>query len=521
MPRRRSNWLESLGTRLDDWIAVVSPRTALRRRLARYALGIYRAGRVRRPRSSWSTDSGSPDEDILEDLDALRARSRQLIANSPFARAVLTTLNSRVVGSGLVPHATIDHEALGISEDKARDLEKRLDALWQRYHRHVDAEGRWTAYELQALVNWAEAESGDVFLVRQFRRENPGPLKTTWRVVEADRVATPPGKRRRQIPGGIETDNGGAPTHYWIKKTHPGDLRYGAAKQDDYKRVPARDGSGRPNILHLYHATRPGQRRGVPLLATSLQYFHDLDKAVEAELVALRVQACFGLAIAGPSPSAAASGATYDTESDSEGTRQLQRLEPGAIIYTGTEDQIVPITPTRPGNTFLPFVEGLLKAIGAQLRIPYEVLMLDFFRRSYSSARAALLEARENVYLPRRRWLVQRFCQPIWDAMVEEAVLTGDLPITVEEFYAARRVYTRALWTGPKFGWIDPDKEAKAIERMLGLGLTTWQHEAALQGHDLEDLVRQIRREEELRREAGLRPVATIGSKANAIPKRT
>ena len=56
-------------------------------------------------------------------------------------------------------------------------------------------------------------------------------------------------------------------------------------------------------------------------------------------------------------------------------------------------DKVAPFTPSRPNSGYGQFVENVLRHIGAGLNIPFELLMKDFSKTNYSSARAALLEA--------------------------------------------------------------------------------------------------------------------------------
>jgi capsid protein len=53
-------------------------------------------------------------------------------------------------------------------------------------------------------------------------------------------------------------------------------------------------------------------------------------------------------------------------------------------------DKVSPFTPSRPNSGYGQFVENVLRHIGAGLNIPFELLMKDFSKTNYSSARAAL-----------------------------------------------------------------------------------------------------------------------------------
>ena len=65
------------------------------------------------------------------------------------------------------------------------------------------------------------------------------------------------------------------------------------------------------------------------------------------------------------------------------------KLEGGSIIPIFPGDKVAPFTPSRPNSAYGSFVENLLRHIGTGLNIPYELLLKDFSKTNYSSARSA------------------------------------------------------------------------------------------------------------------------------------
>ena len=109
----------------------------------------------------------------------------------------------------------------------------------------------------------------------------------------------------------------------------------------------------------------------------------------EAELVAARIAACFSIFIT--SEASMDLGTGYDRNVQGQ---YLESLEPGMIRHLLPGESITSFNPQRPAATFEPFVERILRAISAALGLPYELVAKDFSKTNYSSARAALLEAR-------------------------------------------------------------------------------------------------------------------------------
>ena len=113
---------------LDKAIAAVSPIAGYRRATARAALSIlnngtgygnYGASHTSRAMRSWHVGGGSSKEDIEDNLDTLRKRSRDAYMGIPLAAGALKTLRTNVVGSGLVPTPQVDADYLHLTEEQA------------------------------------------------------------------------------------------------------------------------------------------------------------------------------------------------------------------------------------------------------------------------------------------------------------------------------------------------------------------------------------------------------------------
>jgi lambda family phage portal protein len=157
-----------------------------------------------------------------------------------------------------------------------------------------------------------------------------------------------------------------------------------------------------------------------------------------------------------------------------------------------------------------PFVERILKAISAALGLPYELVAKDFSKTNYSSARAALLEAR-RYFKMRQEWLARKLCQPVWEMVLEEAYLKRDLK--ADTFLKMKEYWTQSSWIAPGWEWVDPLKEAQAAEVGLKNGITTYSDLYASEGKDWEESLEQRKREQAKIKELGLEDVIANDSK--------
>lgn len=127
---------------LDKAIAAISPEKGYRRAVARAALSVmnngtgygnYGASRISRAMRSWHVGGGSAKEDIEDNLDILRKRSRDAYMGIPLATGAIKTLRTNVVGSGLVPTPQVDADYLHLNEEQADRLQAQISRefeLW-------------------------------------------------------------------------------------------------------------------------------------------------------------------------------------------------------------------------------------------------------------------------------------------------------------------------------------------------------------------------------------------------------
>lgn len=473
------------------------------RRVRIHASG-YTGARTDRPQTqNWRPGLGSATTDTAPDLPTLRARSRDLERNAPFARGALNTNVINVVGTGLrvLPH--VDRELLGLSEEEADAWERQAQRLFNAWaeSEECDITREQDFSGLTSLALLSTLLSGDVLQVRRFKRR-PGDLfATKVQLVEADRVSNPRwAPNTDKLVEGVELDGDGAAVAYHVLDHHPGDI-FGVARQT-WKRVPAFASDGSRLASLLFQRRRPGQPRGVPYLAPVIEALKQLDRYGESELQATVVSSFFTVFLKTMGGDEADGFAPF-VEGDEGDDRNLT-LGPGVVAELGEGEDVAFANPMRPNQAFDAFVKAFLRQIGVGLDLPYEVLV-KHFTASYSASRAALLEAWKG-FKTLRRWLVGKWCRPWYSAVIREAVARG--LIEAPGFFdhpLIQRAWLGADWAGPAPGQIDPLKEAQAAKIRVEEGFSTRQQETAeLTGGDWEANHEQRAKEERLRREAGL-----------------
>lgn len=223
-------------TWIDRAVALVAPRTAARRVLAREAFEIlargYESAARGRRTDGWRTPGSSADAEVARAGALLRDRMRDLVRNNPHAAKAVAVLVNNIVGSGIMPRAASGDEA----------LDREVDRLFEQWTRQCDADGQLDFYGLQTLICREMVEAGDVLVRRRPRRPGDGlivPLQL--QVLEADFLDG--GKSGRLGAGrlvqGVEFDPLGRRRAYWLFGDHPGDAAGLSVAAVQSKPVPA------------------------------------------------------------------------------------------------------------------------------------------------------------------------------------------------------------------------------------------------------------------------------------------
>ncbi len=467
----------------------------------------------------WFAPQGSPDRDATDNLPSLRNRSRDLVYGTPLAKGAIGRLVDNVVGTGLRLNSQIDHVALGIEPEAARQWEADTEREWLLWAASKDSDaGRTLTFAgTQRQAFMSQLVNGDVFVMMPMIERPRQPYQTRTYLIEGDRVANPP-----QIPeilidvaegnttrGGVEIDSFGAPVAYWISKTHPETGGFTVVRRENWSRVEAYGAdTGRRNVLHLFQPDRPEQRRGVPVLSTVMELFKQLDRYIKAEVDAAVVAGYFAVFVTSDlQENALGEGIAEDERAFDSGSAEDNttiEIAPGGVVDLAPGQKIETSNPGRPNSGFDPFVTSLLRQLGSALGIPFELLVLHF-TSSYSASRAALLEFRRSVMIW-RAWLATNLCQPIYEEWLAEAVALGRVVAPGFSSDPARRAaWSRAEWPGQSAGQVDPVKEVTASKMLVEEGFSTRKAETAkLTGMDYDAVTAQRIAEEEQRREGVL-----------------
>lgn len=187
---------------LDRAVMTVAPVHAAKRAAARVALsviksgyGSYGANLTKKSMRGWMYHGGSAKEDIEDNIDILRQRSRDAYMGIPTATAALKTMWTNVVAGGLMPAPQLDSDYLGLDETAVEKLQAqfvREFALWADTP-VCDAERMDNFYQLQQLAFLSYLMNGDTIALLPMKHQAGAPYDLRVRLIEADRVCSPDG----------------------------------------------------------------------------------------------------------------------------------------------------------------------------------------------------------------------------------------------------------------------------------------------------------------------------------------
>ena len=470
---------------------------------ANTSYGVHRkAGGHSGTLANWMTSRMNRDSEPYERATIV-ARAEDLVGNDPLAANIADSMGISVMGTGLRPQSIPNAKVLGWTEDQVEEFQDQAEWAFYIWEQEADAAGQLPFWAIPYLSVVSMVVRGEYIRIPVMIDDPGRTFSLALQCVNPLRMYTPSDMTSdTRMRDGITMGTHGCPETYWIANPEDSYTSYGLSS-GSFAQIPAQVGH-RPGMLHSFIQKEEEQVRGVSLLAPAMKLFRDQHDYLDFELVGSIVAASSPLFIQTPNADDAIRSLNGDSTSK-DGRTRYQELEAGMVMY-GNEGEVPHLlNPRRPGNTFPEFMERITRFIGLTVGQPYEVVAKDFSKTNYSSARAALEEA-WRVFGFYRKWLVDDFCQKVWEMVLEEAWLRGmiKLPSGSPDWYDARHAYTRALWIPPERGEIDPLKTARANDIELDNDSTSLARILARRGLDVDAHIAQRAREKRKLKAAGL-----------------
>jgi lambda family phage portal protein len=442
-PEIKRTLADRIGNALDRLVYAVAPvagakRMEFRRRFdeGQVRMAAHDGAKYDETRgSSWIGSRLSPDAALEEDREELLSRSQELYRNDSVGGSIDTRVNL-VVSYGFTPQAAIQPRE-GITQAQADTWNDQLELVYDQLYPRIAISGKESLWESLRLVERLNAYAGESITILSDVGHPDKPVPLAVEVIDPFRLETPPDKiANPRIRMGIEYDAKGRITHYHIRRTHPGDTRN---VNYEYDRISA------ARVLHVFERWFAGQSRGYPWLTRTLNRIKDKKDYGEATIIAAQVEACHAAFVETIDPLGAAGSNAAGTTTTGQ---TYQEVRPGGVHYLRPGEKVSFGDPSRPGNTFSPFMEWISRDMAAGMNFPYEMLAKNWGGLSFAAGRLSLADCRLFVK-SQQKLLTESWLGPVWHRMVEEAVIVGAVNIPP-------RLYQRMPWVFHAHEWGPP-----------------------------------------------------------------
>lgn len=459
------------------------------RRVVRRAVRVIRAGydaarTTDDNRKHWAAADQLSANAAMSPLvrQTIRSRARYEVANNCYAAGLVRTVANDLIGTGPTLQITAPDGF------EATPIERS----WESWSKAVKL-----ARKLRCMRQCLSRD-GEAFAVLVSNPKINHPIKLDLRLVEADQVTTP-GLVSENAVDGIIFDEHGNPQTYHILRTHPGDVLHNMEVDE----IPAE------YVIHWFRLERPGQKRGVSLLAPALPLFSKLRR--------------YTLAVLGAAEAAAMqAGVLYTdgtpSDDDVEG-EAFEAVEFERNMFTTLPGgyRLEQLKAEQPTTTYSEFKAELIDEAARCENVPSNVARGNSSAYNYASGRL------DNQMFGRAQHVdhsevEEEVIDRILAAWLNEAALEpGIIP---DGFPPISECSHQWIWEGREH--VDPAKEANAQSTRLANLTTSLSEEWANRGKDWEAGVRQIARERALLAELKLAlpdgtAVTTAASQAGAL----
>lgn len=518
----------SLISKVRDLIAVASPTApTIGGEVASRPTGQYMRGGRGVTFAGWKPALRETQDDIADAWDDAAARVADLIHNNGWLAGAVDQAVANTVGTGLRLKAIPENETFGMRSPEAsawaKTVERRFE-LWARNAQECDIQGLRTFGQMQSAAFRSWLVTGEILAELPFRRRPWNRYGTKVRLLPPQRLSRKTESMKRLV-NGVYTDPDGMPIGYRA-------IRKDLFKHDVEYDVRARDAAGRPRVIHVFEGL-PGTHRGISPMVPALQVARQFDQLADATLMAAIVQTLFAVTITSDEPTEQVLAGLLTPQE--QATMMAQGITPmeaymdmvagyyeGTSLNVGINGRLAHLFPgqelkfhtsNHPSSDYKEFSMHLLRELARCLGLTYESATGDNVGATYSSLQAATTEI-FAITKARRQNIIAPFCQPIYEAWLEEEIATGGIafPGGYEAFLANRTAACRAEWRGAPRPTADDLKKAKAHEVWKRLGVMSDAMICNDLGVDVDDVYQQLAQEKAMRAEYGLPDPQVMGA---------
>jgi lambda family phage portal protein len=436
----------------------------------------YDAGDSVRTRKDlgWGRATPRDEDSLVQDntRNTMRQKAADLRRNNAVVAGVCDRLALFSVGAGgIVPQCrTRSNEWNRIAED-----------FWMNeFAPTCDSRGRSSLLDFQNMAVSLRPTHGGMY----FQKLEDG----TIRPIECERIRDPQ-KPPNPSPyvEGVKVDKAGGTIRGYLVHSRDNDGGFTSQHAEQYVEAE--------NIIPVIRPPwRPDMVREIPDFAPiipTLQDIHEMNKYMLNSTKWQSMVLGFLKKQGGNGLNSLQRGSTNPTA----GSRQTFRFDWGEILEGFPGDDLDMKAPATPNATHIPYVKLQLALCSSALSMPYEFFTLDLSGLDFSRQKGMLLLV-NFACRPWKKWLIDRFLQPLWSWRMAMA-MDGEIPPAPVDANGISE-WNKVEWQPPEEVWIDRQEAMQADMMEIQSGLGTLTRAAKRRGLDIEDLVRERAREEKM-----------------------
>jgi len=461
--------------------------------------------------AGWNPPSSGPNA-ALSGLQTIRNRARDSSRNDWTGASANQKWATNLIGIGITPR----FKRIASKSRKAAIVD-----LWTDFVASADADCVLNFYGLQTLVVRSWMDAGECFVRRRARFLDEGlPVPVQFQVLEADMVPLFNADTYEGLPAGnviklgIEFNKRGRRVAYWVYKEHPGEdkgFMTATPSADTLVRVAASE------MCHIFEPVRPGQLRGVSMLAPVLTRLRNIENYDDATLTRQQLANMLVAFISRKLPPMTGdedvNGLTGQDEGVDDEGRPLVGLQPGLVQELEDGQEVQWSNPPEAGTTYSDYMRTQHLGTSAAAGLPYEIFSGDIKDISDRTLRVIINEFRRLA--EQRQWqvVIPMMCDPCIRLFAEAALLAGS--ITADEFDSVRRVE----WAPHGWAYIHPVQDVQGKQMEVDNGFRSRTSVISERGDDAEvvDAERAADREREMEMGLFTDPSGALDANGNPV----
>jgi capsid protein len=478
------------------------------------------------------------------------AVSRGLIAQHPLLAWGVNLQLSMMLGCGLQPIVTLDHDRLGITAKQADAIGAQMEAVFNgwansKYSTLNEVENFHSAVENALRRAFA---TGEMCLKFDWRPDTPGRFATKASLLETtriSRVGVVKAENGNRLIDGLEVNPDGRVVALHVLPYLPqGVYSQGPALYSaNPVRVPTELGFGRPlAVFTVLDRQGPEVHHGISPISSAILSAIAADEGLSVSLrtAAARASVAFALetpatpeeavgAMTGKDPGAVAREASKSAHPYAGVIQAMEWLstvpiqwKPGkvSVLPPGTAMKYIGADPD--GKQFEALNRAIVTNVARGLGLTYAQLTSDLAQESFSASRINN-QAPWDLAIRRRERSVVPLYAAAFENVVEEAINDGRIKLPRgADLYGDREGWLNAVeWAGPVAPTLDPSKDTAADVEGLAAGITSRAEIAKRKGTDWRVVMRQLAAEKALAEELGLNLETAQVQLAKANPPTT